>query len=223
MKKNKPFTRIAVLLLALVMIIAIPISSAASGEKKEAENAVCPSDSDVYEDKAIEESPGDQQASAQNIFDTAYTLFTENADKLFSLFAFLASLLVGLTYKKGLIPTLSGGIGKIASEIEQLKDSTAKENIKSSAKTDAVCEELSLLENDSKILSDKLCVLEEKLDSLIPKKMAEERIRIIMSAQVDMLYDIFMASALPQYRKDDVGKRISEMREELVCLDEKKS
>ena len=37
--------------------------------------------------------------------------------------------------------------------------------------------------------------------------------KIILSAQIDMLYDIFMTSSLPQYQKDAVSKRIGEMKE----------
>ena len=37
--------------------------------------------------------------------------------------------------------------------------------------------------------------------------------KALMSAQIDMLYDIFMTSSLPQYQKDAVNKRISEMKE----------
>jgi hypothetical protein len=40
--------------------------------------------------------------------------------------------------------------------------------------------------------------------------------KTIMSAQVDMLYNIFMSSSLPQYSKDAVGERISEMKAALA-------
>ena len=36
-----------------------------------------------------------------------------------------------------------------------------------------------------------------------------------MKAQVDMLYEIFMSSSLPQYQKDSVGEKISSMRKSL--------
>ena len=42
-----------------------------------------------------------------------------------------------------------------------------------------------------------------------------ESLRLILEGQIDMLYAIFMTSALPQYQKDEIGERISRMREEL--------
>ena len=38
----------------------------------------------------------------------------------------------------------------------------------------------------------------------------------MVKAQIDMLYDVFMSSALPQYQKDAVGERIAKMKEALV-------
>ena len=37
--------------------------------------------------------------------------------------------------------------------------------------------------------------------------------KALMSAQIDMLYDIFMTSSLPQYQKDAVNQRVKEMKE----------
>ena len=39
-----------------------------------------------------------------------------------------------------------------------------------------------------------------------------EKLRFIIEGQIDMLYDIFMSSALPQYQKDAVGERIGKMK-----------
>lgn len=219
MKKRKIFYFLPILT-AIALIIAVPFSAAAIENTDN--TAVAP---DYSEEKTSVIGAGTAQESdgKENVFDTAYAFFAENADKLFSLLAFIASLLLTLTYKKGLLPTLSRGIGNIASEIEEFRDNAARDKSESGKRTEKISEELSALEDNARLLSDKLCSLEEKLDGVIPKRASEERLGIIMSAQVDMLYDIFMASALPQYRKDDVGKRISEMREELLCLDEKKN
>ena len=37
-----------------------------------------------------------------------------------------------------------------------------------------------------------------------------------MNAQIDMLYEIFMSSALPQYAKDRVGEKVAEMKAQLT-------
>ena len=63
----------------------------------------------------------------------------------------------------------------------------------------------------------------EALDAGINKSIKDadeatrekEAFKLILTSQVDMLYYLFMSSALPQYQKDTVGERISKMREAL--------
>ena len=43
-----------------------------------------------------------------------------------------------------------------------------------------------------------------------------EELSVIVGTQIDMLYDIFMTSALPQYQKDAVGERVAKMKEALA-------
>ena len=52
------------------------------------------------------------------------------------------------------------------------------------------------------------------------KLLAERQtIRTVLLGQIDMLYAIFMSSALPQYQKDEIGIKIQEMREELASYE----
>ena len=44
------------------------------------------------------------------------------------------------------------------------------------------------------------------------KRSADTSIEVL-SLEVEMLYELFMSSALPQYVKDRVGERIGKMRE----------
>ena len=43
-----------------------------------------------------------------------------------------------------------------------------------------------------------------------------------MSAQIDMLYGIFMTSSLPQYQKDAVSEHIHKMKEVSGLVEETK-
>ena len=47
------------------------------------------------------------------------------------------------------------------------------------------------------------------------KEKNSESLAVIVGAQIDMLYDIFMSSALPQYQKDAIGERVAKMKEAL--------
>jgi len=69
-------------------------------------------------------------------------------------------------------------------------------------------------------LSDKV----EELDVMLKEKFAyvdeaqqeRQELKLILDSQIDMLYDIFMASALPQYQKDAVGEKIAKMKEAIA-------
>ena len=44
----------------------------------------------------------------------------------------------------------------------------------------------------------------------------KKQLRLLADAQIDMLYNVFMSSALPQYQKDAVGERIAKMKEAIA-------
>ena len=61
--------------------------------------------------------------------------------------------------------------------------------------------------------------MEERLGDCDLILAERESMRTILLGQVDMLYAIFMSSALPQYQKDEIGIKIQEMREELASYE----
>ena len=63
--------------------------------------------------------------------------------------------------------------------------------------------------------------IEEVKDGELLKNRENQNLTVIISAQIDMLYDIFMSSALPQYQKDAVGERVALMKEALRGNEEK--
>lgn len=168
------------------------------------------------------DSSEDSSIADVNIFTELYNGAVANMDKILSLLAFIASLFVGIIYKKRLIPTLSVGINNIGESINSFKENVFCEEEEKSRSLASMREELSTLEGSTRIVSEKLEAVLKSLEELLPKRAAEERTRIIMSAQVDLLYDVFMSSALPEYMKDEVGRRITEMREELDKGNEEK-
>jgi hypothetical protein len=57
--------------------------------------------------------------------------------------------------------------------------------------------------------------VEERLSILDDQKNENEIFKELLRGQVDMLYDIFLSSSLPQFEKDRVGKRVEEMKQAL--------
>ena len=115
---------------------------------------------------------------------------------------------MGVGYKSGLLPLLRDAITKLKGSIDGVKaEGEAREqvNVQRLAEISGAVE---------RIENQLLQIDDERVDY---NKMRRERESLgrILEGQIDMLYAIFMSSALPQYQKDEIGERISDMREEL--------
>ena len=160
-----------------------------------------------------------EESEVENEVDNAlyeiYESIRENSDKLLSLCSFIGTLLIALTYKKGLVPGLKRVTASVTDALSSIKDEAEKTETATkdygqrldslSAKTEEIANSLKALEND-----------------LSPEKADKERrlLYTVMNGQMELLYDIFMYSSLPEYKKEEVGTRISKMKEVLKNEDE---
>lgn len=142
--------------------------------------------------------------NSQHIFEDIYALLEVNADKIFSVLAFIGTVVVGVAYKSGLLPLLSDAFGKLKSSIDGVKAEGAITEERLSTIDKSLCE-----------ITESVADMRWQCESYEELCRERESMRLIMEGQIDMLYAIFMSSALPQYQKDEIGERISEMREEL--------
>lgn len=168
-------------------------------------------------EEAATESEGNQ--SEGNLFEDIYVAVGESSAEILSVLAFVGSLIVAFAYKKGLLPTVKNGIGAIGNAVVQLKDATDGYSKHQDELISRLSERLDAAE-------EILVGFAGTIDEVIKKTedgsdAAEDRanMKALMSAQIDMLYDIFMTSSLPQYQKDAVSQRIREMKE-VSALDE---
>ena len=148
----------------------------------------------------------------KSIFDIAAEFVSENCSEILSLMTFIGSLVIAFTYKKGLLPKLSGALKGIGGSVGTLKENTEKSISVISEKMDAICNESKNTEALCEALGEKVATLSVGLDEIKSESGERERMRLILEAQVDMLYDVFMNSALPQYSKDAVFERINAMK-----------
>lgn len=199
--------RLLIILIAVMLFISCGISVSAS-EVNNTEDVTENTDN-VYENS----EPSQENA---NPFAEIYDYACEHADNIFSVLAFIGSIVLAFVYKKGLIPALSSALGNLRTSVKSISDTAEKTLVGSE---NAYTDFKSNMELISKGL-DTLCISVAELDNRLSasEKAADEseKIKMIMSAQVDMLYNIFMSSSLPQYSKDAVGERISEMKAALA-------
>ena len=151
----------------------------------------------------------------ESIFAEIYTALCDNADEIFSILSFIGTLIVGFAYKKGLIPLLSGAVKRIGDSVEKLREDEASNLASSNERIEDIKNQVVLLDEAVNSLSENLSELGGRLESKKESQSERENMRLILTEQIEMLYDIFMASSLPQFEKEAVGERINKMKEAL--------
>lgn len=168
---------------------------------------------------AMDDSSAEESDTGKNALEGIYDTVKEYATEIFSSLAFAGTVIVAFIYKKGLVPVITRTSGAISTLVSKLRDENAAGQKNANEKLRLATEQLSSLEGDISDVASALCTVTERLAGCETLEREQKRIADVMKAQVDMLYAIFMSSALPQYQKDEVGERISAMKKELECYD----
>ena len=66
--------------------------------------------------------------SSNNIFEDIYRLLEANADKIFSILAFIGTIVVSIGYKSGLLPLLRDALSKLKGSIDKVKEDNDTSN-----------------------------------------------------------------------------------------------
>lgn len=152
-----------------------------------------------------------------NLFSRVYRELTEYAAEILAALTLAGSVALAVAYKKGLLPLLEKSLLTIGNAITKIKENTKQSADKSSEMSDAIDKKLTeasdALEKLSRSVVELKCAMEEGSRNDENDRLAAEQLRVVMDAQIEMLYDVFMFSALPQYQKDTVGERIAKMKE----------
>ena len=148
----------------------------------------------------------------QNIFEDIYSVVEENADKIFSILAFIGTLIVSVGYKSGLLPLLNDALSKLRGAIESVKENGERNNASTTEKIDEIAEAVRTVERE-------LSLIEGKVKDYDLLHRERETVKLLLEEQINMLYTIFLSSSLPQYQKDEIGLRIQSMREELASYE----
>lgn len=160
--------------------------------------------------------------SEKNFFEALYGAISENSAEIASIAAAVCSMILAFVMSRGLTPMLKNALGGIARAASELGEDVRESEKHSATVTDALMERLSLTEATVERLTGVIETLSERSTHDQEEQLMREDILTVMSAQVELLYDLFMSSALPEYKKAAVGERVSLMRHKLVPAGEKK-
>ena len=212
MRKNKFFNKLYPLLIIFTLFALIFSMGIIVSADEGAEIPASAADGGEIPEETVE-NQGDSGENTSNIFENIYLQVESNADKIFSALAFLATLIVGIFYKSGLLPLLKDALSKLKGAIDKAKEAEELHSKDTNGKIDAITETVNQMEKQIEKI---------ELGSRDIEKLCREReaMRTILTNQVDMLYAIFICSSLPEYQKEEIGLKIQGMREELGAYEQ---
>ncbi len=209
-----------ILITAALFILMISLSA-----------AVCHASGDVPEDTVYAEEASDtgdaydaetavSDDTADNVFSIAFEKISIYSAEILCALTFIGSLILSYAYKKGLLPLIRGALSGIGAAVAKIEERTQKSEECTSGIENALTERFNTLETVFGMIGERIELLEKSLDSIKESDAAraydKENLSLIVATQIDMLNDIFMTSALPQYQKDAVGERVRMMKEALA-------
>ncbi len=231
--KNKLKYLTAVILLAVFTACASISVSAAGGSLDDATYATVATDNQTEDISTVtdgtpseEEKASEHTDTDENFFTAAYKEISSYASEILCTLTFIGSLVLAIAYKKGLLPLLERSLVTIGNAVGKIKES-AKEGLdKGEALGVSIEKKLGLTENMLSDIATRVEImrhaLDESLENKVQADLDKKQMLIVMRAQIDMLYDVFMCSAIPQYQKDAIGEKIAAMKGALAENDGEK-
>jgi len=168
------------------------------------------------------EEIGAQDADAQeeNAAAELYGLILDNSDKIFSALAFFSSLVLAFLYKKGMIPIINTGLSAIKKSTDSFENTASDALTKTEETLSFLTDKFASCVNAVEGISAYVDELTARLDGIKEEKNSIEVFKTVMLSQIDMLYEIFMNSALPQYSKEALGEKIADMKKSIKVGEE---
>lgn len=158
---------------------------------------------------------GSQGAEESNIFTLIYDSAVAHAAEIFSFLSLIGTVIISYLYKKGLIPSVKSALSTMGTAVGSIKESSDKQCQEQKLSQENINRRLAEFEQAFLKYEKTLREMESRLIAENEVYTQIERSNMLLSSQIDMLYDIFMTSSLPQYQKEATGQRINKMRKEL--------
>ena len=208
-RKLKAFTLAAL----TVLIFSVFVLGISAEEGNPIEKATEISDTGTVQSDS---ATGSTEEKKENIFTSAFAFFEENISEIFSLLSFFGSMFIMITYKSGLLPFVENGIGAIAGGVKKMSERAQDIGKEADAFGEGVKKKLE--DTEALLLKMQKCVsdLDTRLSCADEEIASREKFEAVLKAEIDMLYEIFMAASLPQYLKERVGERVAEMKHALT-------
>ena len=140
----------------------------------------------------------------------------EHLAEVFSALTLVDSLILSYSYKKGLVPTLWGGLSSIAKTAETTSEKTRElaeaAEVTIASLTDTAAP---IFEKIEKMCqgADRLALQARELEARVTEAENDRALmKTMMNGVADMLYGVFSSANLPQYAKEQIGQRYNAIR-----------
>lgn len=209
-------------LIAAILIAVLTVSSSvyASAEEITDSLTVYETDGEAVNSPAENNSASANDNEEANFFSRIYSEITSYAGEILCALTFIGSLVLAMAYKKGLLPLLEKSLLSIGAAITKIKENTKEGIEKSSVVSEDINNKLTSANHTLETLAKRIEALGKALDEnkkdVASDRLEKKQLYLILDAQIDMLYDVFMSASLPQYQKDAVGEKIARMKEAIA-------
>ena len=159
----------------------------------------------ISESETDEEFIGNTESDEENAksssgIDELYAIISDHIGEIFAFLACAFSGILMLCYKKGILPLIKGGISALSGGVSALSEEAQKQSESSKGISDMLGERLGEADEILKKMSLSLSLMDEKLKTSEENKSENELIKCVLLEEVNMLYEVFMAATLPEYK-----------------------
>lgn len=208
------FKSISILTLTLLLLLGLSVGAYADSEGQDASDSASATDIELTDSN-------DGTGEAKNPFSVIFDEVMAHSAQILSALTLIGSLVLAFAYRKGLMPIIQNALSRISGAVESIRGCTDSESDKLNSIERYINESLESVMSLTEGLCDRIETLNCEIGQIKSDAADREAMLIILNAQIDMMYDVFMTSALPQYQKDSVGKKILKMKEALAERAEK--
>ncbi len=153
------------------------------------------------------------QAAQDNLFERIFSAVSSNLSEILCALTLAGSVVLAIAYKKGLLPMVRNAVCAIGKGVGKLQSEAEGFNKASGEKIGAVLEKLEGAAKAIDGFSERLGALEEELGKISKSNEQFAVIRKAVEMEAELLYDVFMSSALPEYQKEAVSKKVAKIND----------
>ena len=171
---------------------------------------------DVDDEAGEYSDEGEQEAEeVTNDFEEIYNVAMNHISEILSLAAFVGSLICAIIYKSGLMPLMENGLSSLKNAAVKIKEATDKAECESKESLLTISRKIDDIEDTVGDMCEVFLAVTDALEGYKDQREHQKRVSTVLEGELDMLYDIFMTSALPEYEKARVGEKMTKLKEAL--------